>query len=249
MSSKNESMTKRKFLKFPLVQQHKECASLLRNCYENSQPLALYQTLSSWMSLSSFDSLDKKELAERYHWHLAQSGRSLKEHHLLPRLRTGTHEPKADYLPISIYLDRLRSVYNVGSILRTCEALRIGSVYFSSRTPFIDNEKVERTAMGAAPLVPCYRDQLLADLPRPIFVLDTSDDAIPLAEFLFPPAFTLVLGNEECGVSENSLALADALIEIPLLGGQNSLNVACAFAIAAAEIRRQHSQSSLKISH
>ena len=141
-------------------------------------------------------------------------------------------------MPAAIYLDNVRSAYNVGSILRTAEALRIGAVYFSEKTPFIDNEKVQRTAMGAAEIVPVHRGIPLSSLPRPLIALDTSDEATPVSEFLFPSAFTLILGNEEYGISDEALMLADHLIEIPLLGAKNSLNVACAFAIAAAAIRR-----------
>ncbi len=238
------TLTRRKFLQMELPRRHKKCAEILRISYESllkQQNISWdeYQTLLSWMSLSAFESLNLKEIADRYHWHLGEAGRCLKEHNLLPRMRTGDHEPKADYLPIAIYLDNMRSAYNVGSILRTCEALRIGSVYFSENMPFIDNEKVERTAMGATPLLACHRGVALEELPRPIIVLDTCVDAIPVSEYLFPTSFTLVLGNEEYGVSDRALSMADALIEIPLLGAKNSLNVACAFAIASGEIRRQ----------
>lgn len=242
--------TKRKFLKLPLAQRHKKCAELLRACYENlhaKKPLstdleAHYQTLTSWMQLHPFPLLEIKQIADRYHWHLALAGQSLKEHNLLPSLRTGDHIPKENFLPIAIYLDKMRSAYNVGSILRTTEALRIGTVYFSEKTPFIDNEKVHRTAMGAAELVPCVPNATLDKLPRPLIVLDTSDQAIPLKDFIFPETFTLVLGNEEYGVSEETLKEADLIIEIPLLGAKNSINVACAFAIAADAIRRQFTQ-------
>lgn len=232
--------TRRKFLKSAPPERHKKCAELLRRAYEGEiVSLETYETLVSWMELEPLWQKDSKAIADRYHWHLEQAGRCLKEHNLLPQLRTGDRQPKTDYLPIAIYLDQMRSAYNVGSILRTCEALRIGSVYFSEKTPFLDNEKVERTAMGAAALVSCYRGVPLSQLPRPILVLDTSDDAIPLSNYLFPPSFTLVLGNEEVGVSDASLSLADTLLEIPLLGAKNSLNVACAFAIASAQIRTQ----------
>ena len=125
----------------------------------------------------------------------------------------------------------------VRSILRTVEALRIGKVYFSDKTPFIDNEKVIRTAMGAASLVPCFQNVPLKELPRPIIALDTSDAALPVAEFHFPEIFTLILGNEEYGISNASLAEVDTIVEIPLFGAKNSINIACAFAIAAAKIR------------
>jgi len=240
--------TKRKFLLLNPYQRHKKCAQLLRRIYEcihSKQPLAPeplldYNTYLSWMRLDAFSSTDLRALADRYHWHLNQAGLSLKEHNLLPHIRTGDHTPKTPFPDqVAIYLDHVRSAYNVGSILRTTEALRIGQVYFSEKTPFIDNEKVYRTAMGGADLVPCHQNATLSTLPRPLIVLDTSDDAIPVSEFLFPPSFTLILGNEEYGVSQDSLRQADYFLEIPLVGAKNSLNVACAFAITAAEIQKQ----------
>ena len=240
----NDLFTKRKFQQFDLPQQHKKCAELLRSIYEkliHQEPISLesYQQYLNWMQLLPFESNDPQKIADRYHWHLEQAHLSLKEHNLLPTLRSGDRVPKADFLPISIYLDNIRSAFNVGSILRTCEALRVGSVYFSEHTPFYNHEKVARTAMGAAPLVPCFQNVSLSELPHPMIALDTSDEAISLQDFIFPTSCTLILGNEEYGISRQSLLLADSIVEIPLVGMKNSLNVACAFAIAAAAIRRQ----------
>lgn len=235
---------KRKFLGLELRQRHKKCSELLRSFYEkweilDEEALSYYNDLLEWMKLGPFQIEDLKVLADRYHWHLKEAGLFLKEHNLLPSIRTGDRIPKCGFPSISIYLDSIRSAYNVGSILRTCEALRIGSVHFSGKTPFIDNEKVQRTAMGAAEIVPCYKDSQLSELPRPIIALDTSDEAIGLNSFLFPESFTLILGNEEYGISNEALCHADYLVDIPLFGAKNSLNVACAFAIAASEIRKQ----------
>jgi len=237
------TFTKRKFLSLETLEQHKKCAEHLRLAYEQIRQGAPacfteYESFLSWMNLLPFTYSDLKTLADRYHWHLNLAGLSLKEHNLLPSMRKGDHIPKADFLPAAIYLDNVRSAYNVGSILRTVEALRIGTVYFSEKTPFIDNEKVRRTAMGAAEIVPVQRNLPLSTLPRPIIVLDTCNDAIPISKFHFPASFTLILGNEEYGVSDEALLLADHLVEIPLLGAKNSINVACAFAIAAQQIRQ-----------
>lgn len=230
--------TKKKFLQLEPKQRHKKCAELLRIHYEQKETdFTSYNTLLTWLKLNPYFHIDFKSLADRYHWHMQQAGQSLKEHHLLPSLRTGDHTAKLAFPNIAIYLDHVRSAYNVGSILRTVEALRIGKVYFSEKTPFIDNEKVHRTAMGAAELVPCFQNIPLSQLPRPIIALDTSDAAIPVAEFTFPETFTLILGNEEYGISNESLKEADFIIEIPLFGAKNSINIACAFAIAAAKIR------------
>lgn len=232
------NFTKRKFLQLEPKQRHKKCAELLRRYYEERiEDFSEYDALLSWLKFNPYAHTDFKALADRYHWHLQLAGLSLKEHNLLPTLRTGDREPKLDFPDIAIYLDHVRSAYNVGSILRTVEALRIGKVYFSEKTPFIDNEKVKRTAMGAAEIVPCFQNIPLSTLPRPLIALDTGNAALPVADFEFPESFTLILGNEEYGISNESLKEIDAIVEIPLYGAKNSLNIACAFAIAAAKIR------------
>ncbi len=231
-------LTKRKFLDLEPKLRHKKCAELLRSYYDaKSSDLTDYNVLLSWLKFLPYEYTDFKALADRYHWHLQLAGLSLKEHHLLPSLRTGDHIPKLGFPNVAIYLDHVRSAYNVGNILRTVEALRIGKVYFSEKTPFIDNEKVQKIAMGAAELVPCFQGVRLAELPRPIIALDTSDAALPVAEFEFPEAFTLILGNEEYGISNESLKEADRILEIPLVGTKNSLNIACAFAMAAVQMQ------------
>jgi tRNA G18 (ribose-2'-O)-methylase SpoU len=231
--------TKRKFLLLEKKQRHKKCAEMLRGFYEEkTTDFTPYNELLNWLGLNPYVHGDWKGLADRYHWHLQQAGLSLKEHNLLPSLRTGDREPKLAFPNIAIYLDHVRSAYNVGSILRTVEALRTGKVYVSPKTPFIDNEKVQRTSMGASSIVPVFQNVSLLDLPRPFIALDTSDAAIALEDFTFPESFTLILGNEEYGISNESLSQVDFIVEIPLFGAKNSLNIACAFSIAAAKIHR-----------
>jgi tRNA G18 (ribose-2'-O)-methylase SpoU len=233
--------SKRKFLLLPLKERHKYCANLLRELYENETvDLTHYNALTDLLSLNPYIYTDKRSLTDRYHWHLQEAGLSLKEHHLLPNLRTKNRPAILPFSDIAIYLDDVRSPYNVGSILRTVEALRIGSVYFSKKTPFIDHEKVFRTAQGATKIVPTFQNVPLSELPRPLIALDTSDAALPLFSFSFPKTFTLILGNEEHGISDETLSQIDTIVEIPLFGDKNSINVAAAFAIAAAKIRMEN---------
>lgn len=211
----------------------------LLNHYRIEESLEHYNEIQGWMGSNPLDA-DLKLIANRYHEHLVAAGVHIRENSLLPYVRKGDKpETAAPLLPIAIYLDRLRSAFNVGSILRTTEAFALGSVYFAEKTPFVDNRQVQNTSMDAYTWIPCHRDIPLEKLPRPIIVMETSPDAIPINQFIFPEVFTLVLGNEEYGCSDHSLKQADYLIEVPLCGKKNSLNVANAFAIAAAEIRRQ----------
>ena len=243
--------TKPKFFKLDISSQHKKCSEILRSIYEGllegsfdekkeiSKMFSHYNEILSWMALPSFQSKSLKKIADQYHWHLEKGQMNLKEHNLLPSLRTKDKKPKADFPKNAIFLDNVRSAYNVGSILRSTEALRIGHIYFSKKTPFIDNKKVIKTAMGAANIVPCHKKNDLENLPHPLIALDTSDNAISLYNFIFPKNFTLILGNEEYGISDEILKEVNYLVEIPMLGHKNSINVACAFAIAAAQIQKQ----------
>lgn len=238
--------TKKKFLTFPIERQHKKCAELLHCLYsklinqeEMEEERLIYQQLQDWMNEPMIPSFSIQHIANRFHEHLQQAAISKKEHHLLPRVRKGDRQEGEKPWPIAIYLDHIRSAHNVGSIIRTVESLSLGSLYFSPQTPFITHKQVQDTAMGAIQWTDCIQGKELASLPRPIIALETSADALSLYDMIFPSSFTLVVGNEEYGCSDDTLKQADCLVEIPLRGHKNSLNVANAFAMAAGEISRQ----------
>jgi len=237
-------MPEGEFLRFSEKVRHKKAALLLRAFYDSKEKgdIALYRRVEGWLQLPRLDENDFRRISNRYHFHLDKANISWKEHNLL--LKDGqthlmNHSSYAPYLPISIYLDNLRSAFNVGSILRTTEALRLGKIYFAKNTPFIDNLKVQKTSMFTYDKVPCERNVPLSDLPRPLIALETDPCAPSVFDFIFPPSFTLMLGNEEYGLSEEALALRNATVRIPLYGFKNSLNVASAFAITAGVISHQ----------
>lgn len=238
--------TKQKFLRLEISHRHKKCSEILRAIYEfllqkksPKKEISVYSHFTTWMEISSIDFKNIQQIANRYHWHLSEAKLSLKEHNLLPSIRTGDRFSHTPFLPIAIYLDQMRSAYNVGSILRTTEAFRLGSVYFSSSTPFQNHQKVHKSSMGSSDIVPCFQNFSLKELPRPWIVLETSEQAPTYDSYPYPETFTLILGNEEYGVSDEILKQADEVLQIPMHGAKNSLNVACAFAIIASEIRRQ----------
>ncbi|NGX43013.1 MAG: tRNA (guanosine(18)-2'-O)-methyltransferase [Chlamydiae bacterium] len=232
----------RKFRTFPEEWQHKKCAELLRQLYENGskEMLEHYNEIQLWMDGEPLSHYDPKKISDRYHRHLKQAKVYRSEQGLLPNIRTHDREfAQGPTWPIAIYLDHIRSAHNVGSILRTIEAFSLGNAYFSQDTPYIDHHQVQKTSMGTFQHVTCYPNATLDTLPRPLIAMETSNDAIAIQDFLFPEKFTLAIGNEEYGCSDEVLQRADNLLEIPLRGRKNSLNVANAFAIAAVEISKQ----------
>ncbi len=245
--------TRKKFLSLPFCRKHKKCAELLYNIYERQitqkewkKEWSLYLEFLEWMDISidpalSIPNLSIQKIADQYHEHLQQAQIFKKEHHLLPQIRKGDSAHAEAAWPIAIYLDHIRSAYNVGSIVRTVEAFSLGSLYCSPQTPFITHKQVQDSAMGCDQWISCYQGVDIASLPRPLIALETGQNALSLYEMIFPPSFTLILGNEEYGCSDEILKMTDYIVQIPLRGHKNSLNVANAFAIAAGEISRQKS--------
>lgn len=238
--------TKPKFLKLPIKQQHKKCTSMLRAIYDQllqnqpcKQDIDHYNELQEWMEASPLKNWDLKSVSDRFHDHLSAANVSLKEHNLLPSITCKDKNEEAPFWPIAVYLDNIRSAHNVGSILRTVECLRLGTVYFTPKTPFVTHKQVKDSSMGTYQHVPCHIVDDISSLPTPIIVMETSSDAVSIHDYIFPESFTLVMGNEEYGCSEKILKQADHILSIPMRGRKNSLNVANAFSMAAHEIVRQ----------
>ena len=198
-----------------------------------------YRYVEALLELPSIDLVDEKKAKDRLYLHRRHAGLELSEAGLNVDVLKQDQDSSTPFLDVHIVLNQLRSAFNVGSILRTTEAMRLGSLYFEGITPKKDNQKVIKTAMGCHDKVPCFDLNSTTSLPRPIIGLETAKNACSIYEFKFPETFTLILGNEEYGLSDEWLKLCDQIVTIPMYGFKNSLNVASAYAIAAYEIRKQ----------
>lgn len=230
--------TKAKFLSLSLEKQEKLSAERLHSLFLNpqsSEDLVEYNLFQEWRNGSPISALDPETISNRYHKHLQTAGIHLKEGQFLPSIKTKDRHEALPCLGFHIYLDGLRSAHNVGSILRTVEAFRLGDVYFSENTPFTDQKKVRDASMGSWEWISCKKAKL-EDLPKPWICLETSEEAISLREAVIPHGSTLILGNEEFGCSHSVLSCADKIVQIPLRGMKNSLNVANAFAVLSYEL-------------
>lgn len=220
---------------------HKVALKLLQKALEGHYAsLQDYRFIESLLDLASIDLVDQKKIADRLYLHRQLSGQTLSENNLPFQILKQDVESKTPYLDVHVVLNQLRSAFNVGSILRTTEALRLGTLYFEGITPKQDNPKVVKTSMGCFDKVNCHDFSSASRLHSPIICLETAKDAASIYDFCFPDSFTLILGNEEYGVSDEWLKKCDIVLSIPMYGFKNSLNVASAYAITAFEIRKQH---------
>lgn len=237
--------SKEKFMTLTLAGRHKKALEAIKKIYDSllkgsldRNLVAKYRILESFLMLPPTE-LTFEKLSDRFHEHAKLSLITFKEHHLLPAVTTQDRISKEPFLPVDIYLDNIRSAHNIGSIIRTTEALRLGSIFFSDQMASTSSKKLQDTAMGTLDKVKIDTIQDFCNLRRPLIAIETAKEAISLYDFIFPTSFSLLLGNEEYGLSKNSLMEADYVVKIPLVGFKNSLNVACAFSMIGSEIRRQ----------
>jgi len=234
------SFTKEKFLSLTDRQRQKKCAELLLECLSNpsghERLLSHYKELLLWMQ-KKLSRDDVKTLSDQLFIHQQMAGMTQKEYDL-PEVSRFDKKEGAPFLPITIYLENLRSLHNIGSILRTCEAFRLGKVFFSGSYS-LEKEKLKKSAMGTQQLVEICHTSDASCLPRPIIALETCPKSTPYYDCNYPDSFTLALGNETYGITDTFLQKADFVIHIPLFGQKNSLNVSNAFSIVCADIVRK----------
>lgn len=232
--------TQQKFLSLKKASQHKKIAERLK-CLYHSFSLEAYLEilqLEKWMGLNWTKDPIPSHLSNCFHKHWRETGLGLSEHALLVKTED-RNEPLGDWLPYVFYLDHLRSAENIGSILRSVEAFRLGKVAFSKDMPTREHPKVQKTSMGTFKEILVF-DEAFENLPRPWVGVETHHQAQSLKQFECPSSGTFFFGNEEYGLSPKLLDQMDLLVEIPLMGCKNSLNVAACFSLIAWEIRKNH---------
>jgi tRNA G18 (ribose-2'-O)-methylase SpoU len=167
----------------------------------------------------------------------------------LARIEVG----EADGEPLIIVLDRPSSPGNLGTILRTADAMGAHGVVITGHAADIYDPVTVRASLGALFATPAIRapssqalEPWLARLrsEHGAQLVGTSARApAHLADHDFRVPTVLFLGNETAGLSAHCRSLCDTLVAIPQRGTASSLNVASAAAIALYEIVRQRRQS------
>lgn len=151
--------------------------------------------------------------------------------------------PELPRNPVHVVLDNLRSAFNVGSIFRTADAGAVSHLHLCGMTAHPPHRKLEKTALGAFDYVPWTYYERNVDAVEGLktqgiltVAVEITDDAVPLAEFVWPQPVAIVLGNEVTGVAARVLKRCDAVVAIPMHGYKNSINVATAFGIVLYDI-------------
>jgi TrmH family RNA methyltransferase len=143
--------------------------------------------------------------------------------------------PRGTDAPTGLALWHVRDPGNVGTLIRTADALGPAFVALSPGCADPAGPKALRASMGALFRVPLAG---FDEAPGPRIAL-LPRDGRPVAELDFGKRVTFVLGAERTGLPEDVVAACDELASIPIAAGAESLNVAVAGALALYELRRR----------
>lgn len=148
-----------------------------------------------------------------------------------------------------VILDNIRSVYNVGSIFRTSDALGIDKIFLCGCTPTPTDRfgraryDLAKVALGAEKDIEwkyCKdTKQIIKKLKKEqfkIIAVEQDKKSVDFKKVKIKTSLAVVMGNEVSGIDKKTLSLCDVIAEIPMKGNKESLNVSVSFGIAGYQI-------------
>ena len=138
-----------------------------------------------------------------------------------------------------VICDNIRSLENIGSIFRTSDAIGVSRIFLCGISGKPPHHKISKTALGAEETIPFeyvrQTSRLIDRLKKDkVQIISLEQDKKSVSYDKFKPVFplALILGNEVKGVSKKILQKSDKVIDLPMAGKKESLNVSVSFGIA-----------------
>ena len=151
-------------------------------------------------------------------------------------------------LPLVVVLDNVRSLHNVGSVFRSCDAFRIEAVYLCGITATPPSAEIHKTALGAEDSVSWKYYESTLDVVEElkqkgyfVYSIEQVEGSENMAKISLDASkrYAVVLGNEVKGVEQAVVNASDSCLEIPQLGTKHSLNVSVTAGIVVWEFAKQ----------
>ena len=154
---------------------------------------------------------------------------------------------EAEKLPLVVVLDDVRSMYNVGSVFRTCDAFRVERICLCGITSTPPHPEIHKTALGAEDSVEWqyYESaeeavEALQNEGYTVLAVEQCEGSTLLPSFAAERGrkYAVVLGNEVKGVHQEVIDASDGCLEIPQLGTKHSMNVSVTAGIIIYEFAK-----------
>jgi len=150
---------------------------------------------------------------------------------------------------IIVVLEDIHDPHNSSAILRTCDAMGIQNIwYIFEKEPHYNPKRIGKATSSSANKWLNFNvfdstQSCIDPLKKQGYVIAVTaltDRSVSLLDKTFDEEkIAIIVGNEHRGVSEIALQLADVILQIPMLGFVQSLNVSVATAIVLWEITKQ----------
>lgn len=169
----------------------------------------------------------------------------------LGRLSVEEYSQK-EQLPITVILDNIRSLNNIGSVFRSADAFGIEHICLCGITATPPNREIHKTALGAEITLPwSYHNTTIEAISElrskgyTIVAVEQVEGATMLNEFKLSPEnkYAIVFGNEVNGVEQQAVDMCNCAIEIPQVGTKHSLNVSVSAGVVMWELFSQINRS------
>lgn len=151
----------------------------------------------------------------------------------------------AEKTPIIVVLDNVRSLNNIGSVFRTCDAFLIKKIYLCGITATPPHKDIHKTALGSTKAVDWGYVENIMDLVErlkseniKVVSIEQAENATMLNDFTPQPqtTYALVFGNEVKGVSQKVVSASDVVLEIPQFGTKHSLNISVSVGVVVWDL-------------
>ncbi|MFJ1410309.1 RNA methyltransferase [Capnocytophaga canimorsus] len=158
---------------------------------------------------------------------------------------------KATKTPLIVILDNVRSLNNIGSVFRSCDAFLIEKIYLCGITATPPNKEIHKTALGATESVDWQyvADTLvlvkqLQEENVTVIAIEQTENAVMLHNFEVEgdKKYAIVFGNEVKGVEQEVVSACQGVIEIPQYGTKHSLNVSVSAGIVIWDLWQKITQ-------
>jgi tRNA G18 (ribose-2'-O)-methylase SpoU len=147
--------------------------------------------------------------------------------------------------PIIVVLDNIRSLNNIGSVFRTCDAFLIEKIYLCGITATPPHKDIHKTALGSTETVDWEYVENIMDLVQrlkseniKVISIEQAEKATMLNDFQPEDntSYALVFGNEVKGVKQEVVSASDLVLEIPQFGTKHSLNISVSVGVVIWDV-------------
>ena len=151
--------------------------------------------------------------------------------------------------PVIVLLDNVRSLHNVGSVFRTCDAMAVEKLYLCGITAKPPHREIQKTAIGATESVNWeHIEDAISIIHRykkegyTIISVEQTSNSIALGNYNWKnEKVLLIFGNEVDGVQQKIIDLSDFSLEIPQWGTKHSFNITVSAGIVLWDLKSKTS--------